>query len=165
MLERAAWRDFIAVTFSVAMLGLGYGSALPLAALALTARGHGPDVVGALAAAVALGGITGTLTTPALTRRFGRAPVILGGLAGAIYTLSLVAGGQCFDGAALVRSAGLISLTWNIASIVGPAATGLAMQRFGGPALVGTLWLLALLFAATAAAASLQRAAPARTRG
>ena len=33
MLEKHVWRDFAAVTFSVAVLGLGLGSTLPLTAL------------------------------------------------------------------------------------------------------------------------------------
>jgi hypothetical protein len=38
MLEKHVWRDFAAVTFSVAVLGLGLGSTLPLTALVLNAR-------------------------------------------------------------------------------------------------------------------------------
>jgi MFS family permease len=77
MLEKHVWRDFAAVTFSVAVLGLGLGSTLPLTALVLNARGVGPDVVGWLVAASALGGIAGTLGAPAATLRFGRRPVML----------------------------------------------------------------------------------------
>ena len=78
MLEKYVWRDFAAVTFSVAVLGLGLGSTLPLTALVLNARGVGPDVVGWMVAASALGGIAGTLGAPAATLRFGRRPVMLG---------------------------------------------------------------------------------------
>lgn len=78
MLEKHVWRDFAAVTFSVAVLGLGLGSTLPLTALVLNARGVGPDVVGWMVAASALGGIAGTLGAPAATLRFGRRPVMLG---------------------------------------------------------------------------------------
>jgi MFS family permease len=78
MLEKHVWRDFAAVTFSVAVLGLGLGSTLPLTALVLNARGVGPDVVGWMVAASALGGIAGTLAAPAATLRFGRRPVMLG---------------------------------------------------------------------------------------
>jgi MFS family permease len=77
MLEKHVWRDFAAVTFSVAVLGLGLGSTLPLTALVLNARGVGPEVVGWLVAASALGGIAGTLAAPAATLRFGRRPVML----------------------------------------------------------------------------------------
>ena len=77
MLEKRVWRDFAAVTFSVAVLGLGLGSTLPLTALVLNARGIGPDVVGWMVAASALGGIAGTLAAPAATLRFGRRAVML----------------------------------------------------------------------------------------
>jgi MFS family permease len=78
MLEKHVWRDFAAVTFSVAVLGIGLGSTLPLTALVLNARGFGPDVVGWMVAASALGGIAGTLGSPAATMRFGRRRVMLG---------------------------------------------------------------------------------------
>jgi MFS family permease len=78
MLERRVWRDFVAVTFSVALLGLGLGSTLPLTALMLTAQGHGPDVVGWTTAATALGGVIGTFMSPTATLRLGRRRVMLG---------------------------------------------------------------------------------------
>jgi MFS family permease len=78
MLERHLWRDFAAVTFSVAVLGLGLGSTLPLTALVLNARGVQPEMVGWMVAASALGGIAGTLAAPAATVQFGRRPVMLG---------------------------------------------------------------------------------------
>jgi MFS family permease len=77
MLEKPLWRDFVAVTSSVAVLGLGVGSTLPLTALALTARGLGPQVVGWMAAAAAAGGMAGTLASPRATIRFGRRRVML----------------------------------------------------------------------------------------
>src|SRR5271165_1890816 len=76
MLEKHLWRDFVAVTSSVAVLGLGVGSTLPLTALALTARGWGPQVVGWMAAAAA-GGMAGTVASPWATIRFGRRRVML----------------------------------------------------------------------------------------
>src|ERR1700688_3940191 len=78
MLEQHLSRDFAAVTFSVAVLGLGLASTLPCPALVLNARGIGPEVVGWMIAASALGGIVGTLAAPAATIRFGRRPVMLG---------------------------------------------------------------------------------------
>ncbi len=78
MLERHLWRDFTAVTLSVAVLGVGLGSTLPLTALVLSARGFGPAIVGWMVAASALGGIAGTLAAPAATMRFGRRRVMLG---------------------------------------------------------------------------------------
>lgn len=78
MLEGRSWRDFVAVTASVAVLGIGVGSTLPLTALVLTARGFGPEVVGWMVAAVAAGGVIGTLASPSATLRFGRSRVMLG---------------------------------------------------------------------------------------
>jgi MFS family permease len=77
MLERHQWRDFIAVTASVAVLGIGVGSTLPLTALILNARGFGPEVVGWMVAVSAVGGVLGTLASPAATQRFGRRRVML----------------------------------------------------------------------------------------
>ncbi|MBA4708542.1 MFS transporter [Aquitalea aquatica] len=71
---------------------------------------------------------------------------VLGGCAGAIYTLSMVASGELFSGAALLRISGLISLSWNLSSSLGPAATGLVMQHAGGSWMVAVLWGMALLF-------------------
>jgi MFS family permease len=176
VLEKQVWRDFAAVTFSVAVLGIGLGSTLPLTALILSARGIGPEVIGWMVAASALGGIAGTLAAPAATIRYGRARVqlicgglmclllpllpimlranlvwavylyVLGGVAGAVYTLSLVASGEHFSGAALLRTSGLIALTWNIAGTVGPIVTGVAMQFIGNAAIAAVLWVLALAF-------------------
>jgi MFS family permease len=77
MLEKHLWRDFAAITSSVAVLGIGVGSTLPLTALQLTARGLGPQVVGWMAAAAAAGGMAGTLASPRTTIRFGRRRVML----------------------------------------------------------------------------------------
>jgi MFS family permease len=77
MLEGHLWRDFVAVTASVAVLGIGVGSTLPLTALVLTARGGGPEVVGWMVAAVAVGGVVGTLASPAAALRIGRRRVML----------------------------------------------------------------------------------------
>lgn len=71
---------------------------------------------------------------------------VLGACAGAIYTLSMVASGELFSGAALLRVSGLISLSWNASSSLGPAATGLLMQHAGGSWMVAVLWAIALLF-------------------
>jgi MFS family permease len=78
MLKNSEWRDFVAVTSSVAVLGLGLGSIMPLSALALSHRGYGADVVGWTLAATALGGIVGTLAAPAMTGWLGRRKVMLG---------------------------------------------------------------------------------------
>jgi MFS family permease len=89
MLDKHLWRDFVAVTSSVAVLGVGVGSTLPLTALLLTARGLGPEVVGWMTAAVAVGGVVGTFSAPSATLRFGRRRVMLIGVA--VASLSVVA--------------------------------------------------------------------------
>jgi MFS family permease len=78
MLPRSAWRDFAAVIFSVALLGLGLGSTMPLTALTLAARGFSPEVIGWTVAASALGGVLATMAAPALALRLGRRNVMLG---------------------------------------------------------------------------------------
>lgn len=75
---------------------------------------------------------------------------LLGGVAGSIYTLAMVSSGERFSGAALLRASGLIALTWNLASSVGPAATGWVMQYFGSTAMTAVLWLMAVGFAVAA---------------
>jgi|GEM_PF-237302 len=77
MLQRSAWRDFAAVIFSVALLGLGLGSTMPLTALGLTARGFSPDIIGWTVAASAVGGVLATLAAPTLAQRLGRRNVML----------------------------------------------------------------------------------------
>lgn len=71
---------------------------------------------------------------------------VLGGVAGSIYTLSMILSGERFSGAALLRASGLIALAWNLASSVGPAITGLVVQHFGGRAMTAVLWIMALGF-------------------
>jgi hypothetical protein len=71
---------------------------------------------------------------------------VLGGVAGAIYTLSLVASGEKFQGAALVRTSGLIALTWNVAATAAPLATGIGARWMGTYAWVAVLWVLAVGF-------------------
>ena len=78
MLPRSAWRDFTAVIFSVALLGLGLGSTMPLTALTLTARGFSPEIIGWTVAASAVGGVLATVAAPALALRLGRRTVMLG---------------------------------------------------------------------------------------
>ena len=74
---------------------------------------------------------------------------VLGGAAGAIYTLSMVASGELFHGAALVRAASLISLMWNVGASSVPLGTGVAMQWWSSGAMVWLLWGVALLFVAS----------------
>jgi hypothetical protein len=58
----------------------------------------------------------------------------------------MVASGEQFSGAALLRISSLISLSWNASSSLGPAATGLVMQHAGSGWMVSVLWGMALLF-------------------
>lgn len=74
---------------------------------------------------------------------------LLGGAAGAIYTLSMVASGELFHGAALVRAASLIALSWSLGASAVPLGTGAAMHWWGSGAMVWLLWGLALLFVAS----------------
>lgn len=74
---------------------------------------------------------------------------LLGGAAGAIYTLAMVASGEMFHGAALVRAAALISLMWNVGASTVPLGTGTAMQWWGSGAMVWLLWGVAALFVAS----------------
>ncbi|CAB3763733.1 MFS transporter [Paraburkholderia solisilvae] len=71
---------------------------------------------------------------------------VLGGAAGAIYTLSLVACGERFRGAALVSASSLIGASWSIASFGGPLVAGALMTRVGHDALIGVLLASALAF-------------------
>lgn len=77
MPDKQVWRDFIAVTIGIAIVGIGLGCTLPLTALALSNRGQGLDVIGWMIAAAALGGVTGTLITPWVTDLYGRRNVML----------------------------------------------------------------------------------------
>lgn len=71
---------------------------------------------------------------------------LLGGAAGGIYTLAMVACGERFSGRALVAASGLISATWSVASCVAPLAAGGLMQHWRPDALVLVLWLGVALF-------------------
>jgi len=77
-MNKKIWRDFAAVTVSVALLGLGLGGTMPLTALTLASKGYGADVVGWMTAAMALGGVIGTFASPWASQRFGRRSVMLG---------------------------------------------------------------------------------------
>jgi MFS family permease len=78
MMNRANLRDLVAVMVSVALLGLGWGGTMPLTALTLASKGYGADVVGWMTAAMALGGVIGTIASPWANERFGRRFVMLG---------------------------------------------------------------------------------------
>jgi MFS family permease len=74
---------------------------------------------------------------------------LLGGVAGSIYTLALVSSGERFSGPALLRASGLIALTWNLASSVGPAATGVLMRYAGSNAMTAVLLVMSTIFVMT----------------
>ncbi|WP_434108636.1 MFS transporter [Paraburkholderia caffeinilytica] len=71
---------------------------------------------------------------------------VLGATAGAIYTLSLVACGERFRGAALVSASSLVGASWSAASFGGPLVAGALMKGVGNDAMVGVLLLAALAF-------------------
>lgn len=71
---------------------------------------------------------------------------LLGGAAGGVYVLSLVACGERFSGRTLVTASGLVNATWGIASSGGPLVTGVLMQALGVDALVAALWVGIVLF-------------------
>ena len=52
----------------------------------------------------------------------------IGGAAGGIYVLSLMASGQRFSGRGLLRMTALLGASWGVASCSGPLMTGLLMQ-------------------------------------
>lgn len=86
---------------------------------------------------------------------------VLGAAAGSIYTLSLVACGQRFRGAALVTASSLVSASWSAASFGGPLVAGALMEQLGSNALVGVLVVCVAAFVAAALwerRAALQRA-------
>jgi MFS family permease len=73
---------------------------------------------------------------------------VLGAAAGAIYTLSLVACGERFRGAALVSASSLVGASWSVASFGGPLIAGALMKSVGHDAMVGVLLVAALAFLA-----------------
>ena len=75
----------------------------------------------------------------------------LGGAAGGIYVLALVACGERFSGQRLVAASGIVNATWGVASSGGPFVTGILMQSINVNAMVAVLWLAAALFVASLA--------------
>jgi MFS family permease len=71
---------------------------------------------------------------------------VLGAAAGAIYTLSLVACGEQFRGAALVSASSLVGASWSAASFGGPLVAGALMKSAGNDSMVGVLLVSALAF-------------------
>jgi MFS family permease len=75
---------------------------------------------------------------------------VLGAAAGSIYTLSLVACGERFRGAALVSASSVVSASWSLSSFGGPIVTGTLMRGVGPAALVAVLLVCAVCFLAAA---------------
>ena len=174
MLERHLWRDFAGVTASVAVLGIGVGSTLPLTALVLTARGLGPQVVGLMVAALALGGVAGTLAAPWAALRVGRRRVMLGCVATAsasvialqyVDSLWLWALLRALFGAAMAplfvlgeawintlagdavrgRVVGIYTTSFTLCQVAGPALTAALVGRLTHAFLIcGAVFLLGL---------------------
>jgi MFS family permease len=71
---------------------------------------------------------------------------VLGAAAGSIYTLSLVACGERFRGAALVSASSLVGASWSVASFGGPIVTGALMHSIAPSALVAVLFAGAIFF-------------------
>jgi predicted MFS family arabinose efflux permease len=75
---------------------------------------------------------------------------VLGAAGGSIYTLSIVACGERFRGAALVSASSLVGASWSVASFGGPLIAGPLMRGLGADALIGVLTASALAFLAAA---------------
>lgn len=76
---------------------------------------------------------------------------VLGATAYGIYTTSLIELGNRFSGGALVAGNAAFALMWGVGGIVGPPASGFAMQAFGVdglPAALAAMCLALLLYAA-----------------
>lgn len=71
---------------------------------------------------------------------------VIGAAAGSIYTLSLVACGERFRGAALVSASALVGASWSVASFGGPIITGALMHAIAPAALIVVLLVCAMAF-------------------
>ncbi|WP_250533185.1 MFS transporter [Caballeronia sp. AZ10_KS36] len=76
---------------------------------------------------------------------------VIGAAAGSVYTLSIVACGERFRGAALVSATAIVGASWSVASFGGPIVAGMLMRRAGADALIAVLFAAALAFVAAAA--------------
>ncbi|MGN4154824.1 MFS transporter [Burkholderia gladioli] len=71
---------------------------------------------------------------------------VIGAAAGSTYTLSIVACGERFRGAALVTASSMVSASWSAASFGGPILAGSLMNAWGSDALVGVMVAASLAF-------------------
>lgn len=69
---------------------------------------------------------------------------VIGGMAGGIYVMSLMACGQKFSGRGLLRVTALLGASWGVASGVGPLLTGVLMEVNVSWALPGVLLTVTL---------------------
>jgi nitrate/nitrite transporter NarK len=75
---------------------------------------------------------------------------VIGAAAGSVYTLSIVACGERFRGAALVSATAIVGASWSVASFGGPIVAGGLMKRIGADALVAVLFAAIVAFLAAA---------------
>ena len=73
-----AWRNLVAAVAAIAVFGFALGLMFPLLSLILAERGYSDDLIGLNAAMSPIGILGSSLMIPALARRFGVKPVILG---------------------------------------------------------------------------------------
>ncbi len=72
------WRDFLALTISICVVGLGLGATMPLTALELDARGIGTGVIGSVTAIGALGILVAAPFVARWVARFGPRRTMMG---------------------------------------------------------------------------------------
>jgi MFS family permease len=65
---------------------------------------------------------------------------VTGAAAGSVYTLSIVACGERFRGAALVTATAIAGASWSVASFGGPIVAGALMERVGADSLIAVLF-------------------------
>jgi MFS family permease len=71
---------------------------------------------------------------------------VTGAAAGSVYTLSIVACGERFRGAALVTATAIVGASWSTASFGGPIIAGALMERVGADALIAVLFAAVCAF-------------------
>jgi MFS family permease len=71
---------------------------------------------------------------------------VTGAAAGSVYTLSIVACGERFRGAALVTATAIVGASWSTASFGGPIIAGALMERVGTDALIAVLFVAVVGF-------------------
>jgi MFS family permease len=92
----------------------------------------------------ALASLVGCLLLPSIFSSWLIWPLVFvwGGVSFGLYTMSLIQLGERFTGHALIAGNAAFALVWGTGGIVGPPATGVAMQLIGHQ---GLPWFLGLL--------------------